>query len=164
MAIADLVIQEREMDLIAGSHGRGIYKMNIKPIQLAFKSGPPSANILFPLPPATLPWINDSHRDPLLRTMDKIGITFYLTEGAQVTVSVDNQQKSLWTKKMAAKRGFNQFRWNLVVRQVVNPHPYFIHTRQFIAAGEYTVKIKGDNINLSQPLTVVKRKTPPQRR
>ena len=34
MAISDLVIQEREMDLIASTHGRGIYKMNIRSIYL----------------------------------------------------------------------------------------------------------------------------------
>ena len=46
-AVSRLVIQEREMDLLAGTYGRGIYKMNLRPIQAAFKPGPPSADRLF---------------------------------------------------------------------------------------------------------------------
>ena len=72
-----LVIQEREMDLLAGTYGRGIYKMNLRPIQAAFKTGPPPADRLFDPPAARLPWINDTHRDPRLSTVEKVPLTFY---------------------------------------------------------------------------------------
>ncbi|MCP4724165.1 MAG: glycosyl hydrolase, partial [bacterium] len=41
MPISDLIIQEREMDLLVGTHGRGIFKMNIRPIHKAFEKGVP---------------------------------------------------------------------------------------------------------------------------
>ena len=71
-AISDLVVQEREMDLVVGTHGRGIYRTNLKPIQQAFKEGIPQENILFEIPVARLPWINDTHRDPNYSTMEKV--------------------------------------------------------------------------------------------
>ena len=40
-AVSDLVIQEREMDLVASTYGRGIFVMNVRPIQKVFGKGPP---------------------------------------------------------------------------------------------------------------------------
>ncbi len=37
-SIADLEIHEPSMDLIAATHGRGIYKMNVKPIQEKYQA------------------------------------------------------------------------------------------------------------------------------
>ncbi len=160
-AISDLVIQEREMDLVAGTHGRGIYKMNIRPIQQAFKPGPPETNILFETPVARLPWIKDTHRDPKFSTMEKVPITFYLMRGAEVTLSVNNKgSEVIWSKKIRAKKGFNQYRWDLIREKVDSPEPYFVEYFQFVRAGTYTIQVSGKGIDLSGELTVIPRESP----
>jgi len=159
--ISDLVIQEREMDLVAGTHGRGIYKMNIRPIQQAFKKGNPQSHVLFKTPVARFPWINDTHRDPKYSTVEKVPITFYLMKDAEVTISVKNKKgKLIWSTPFMARRGFNQFRWDLVREKVDSPQPYFVHYYRFATPGTYEIQISGDEIDLKGKLTIIERKSP----
>lgn len=160
--ISDLVIQEREMDLVAGTHGRGIYKMNIKPIQQAFKSGaPPQNHILFETPVARYPWIKDTHRDPKYSTVEKVPITFYLMKEADVTLSVKRKSGGLiWSKTLKAHKGFNQFRWDLVREKVDSPKAYFIHYYRFTSPGTYDIQISGEGIELKGEMTIIARTSP----
>jgi hypothetical protein len=160
-AIADLVIQEREMDLVVGTHGRGIYRTNLKPIQQAFEEGAPQENILFETPVARLPWINDTHRDPKKSTMETVPITFYLMEEKEVTLSVKGKNgKSIWIEKMIAYKGFNQIRWDLVIDRPVRNEAYFWRYLTFARAGEYDLSIKGEGVDLKGKLTIVNRENP----
>jgi photosystem II stability/assembly factor-like uncharacterized protein len=155
MAISDLVVQEREMDLLVGTHGRGIYKMNIRPIQEAFMNGSPQSPILFEPPIARLPWINDTHRDPRMRTAGKIPITFYLMNDEEVELHMNDEEgKTLWTKALNGKKGFNQFRWDLVIKRTDSPQPYFTRYLQFAPEGKYEIQIVGDGIDLKTELTI----------
>jgi len=157
-AISDLVIQEREMDLVVGTHGRGIYKMNLRPIQQAFDEGEPQESRLFDTPIARLPWINDTHRDPNYSTMEKVPITFYLIRDADVTISVkDKRGRSVWETTHAGRKGFNQIRWDLVRQKVDSPRPYFTQYYQFAQAGDYTIQISGEGIDLQGGLKIVDR-------
>lgn len=162
VSIGDLEIQEREMDLLAGTHGRGIYRVNLRPLQQAFTGAGPASATLFEPPPARLPWINDTHRDPRYSTMEKVPITFYLPEAADVTVTVFGaNRRPLWKREIRAGLGFNQVRWDLVMRRVDSPRPYFVNYLRFIPAGAYTIEVSGEGIDLSVPLVVVERSTPP---
>jgi len=161
-AISDLVIQEREMDLVVGTHGRGIYKMNIRPIQEAFKNGVPRTDMIFATPVARLPWINDTHRDPRMRTAEKVPITFYLMNDTDVEVRVNNEKgKTIWTKTLKGKKGFNQYRWNLVAKRADSPQPYFTRYLEFAPPGTYEIQIVGDGVDLKTELTIIKRQSPP---
>ena len=160
-AISDLVIQEREMDLVVGTHGRGIYKINLRPIQQAFKNGEPREPWLFVTPVARLPWINDTHRDPNYSTMEKVPITFFLNRDADVTISVKDQRgRSIWETPHAGRKGFNQVRWDLVQKKVDSPRPYFTQYYQFARAGEYTIQVSGVGIDLQGGLKIVDRSEP----
>jgi len=160
-AVSDLVIQEREMDLVVGTHGRGIYKLNLRPIQQAFEGGELQEPRLFDTPVAMLPWINDTHRDPNFSTMEKVPITFYLIRDADVTISVkDKNGRSIWKTTHAGRKGFNQIRWDLVRQKVDSPRPYFTQYYQFARAGDYTVQISGEEIDLQGGLKIVDRAEP----
>jgi photosystem II stability/assembly factor-like uncharacterized protein len=159
-SISDLVIQEREMDLVAGTHGRGLYKMNIRPIQQAFKKGDPEANILFETPVALRPWINDTHGEPKYSTLERAPITFYLMNEAEVEIRVnDKKRKTVWTKKLMGKQGFNQFRWDLVTKKADSMRPYFIHYNNFALPGIYEIQVVGEGITLKGALTIIDRKS-----
>jgi hypothetical protein len=160
-AISRLVIQEREMDLLAGTYGRGIYKMNLRPVQAAFKNGPPSADRLFDTPTARLPWINDTHRDPRVSSMEKVPLTFYLRKDAAVTLAVkDKAGKAIWSTAVAGRAGFNQVLWDLVTIRAVSPQPYFTGFLTFAPAGTYEVAVGGEGIDLKGALTIVPRSSP----
>jgi hypothetical protein len=159
-SISDLVIQEKEMDLVVGTHGRGIYKMSILPIQQAFKKGVPEADVLFETPVARRPWINDTHREPKYSTLERVPITFYLMKEAEIEIRVnDDKGKTVWTKKLMGKQGFNQFRWDLVTKKVKSMRPYFIHYNNFALPGIYEIQVVGEGINLKGELTIVERKS-----
>ncbi len=158
MAISDLVIQEREMDLVVGTHGRGIYRMNLKPIQEAFQKGFPEQPLLFVPKVARLPWINDTHRDPNYSTMEKVPITFFLTDAADVTLTLkDKKGQSVWTQELAAQNGFNQILWDLILKRVDSPQAYFYRYFDFARAGEYSVHVSGEGVGLTGELSIVER-------
>ncbi|UCC39754.1 MAG: hypothetical protein JSV96_18585 [Candidatus Aminicenantes bacterium] len=159
--ISDLVIQEREMDLVVGTHGRGIYKMNISPIQEAFKNGNPQSHILFKTPVARLPWINDTHRDPRYSTVEKVPITFYLMNEAVVTLNVkDKKGRIVWSRNLEAQRGFNQVRWDLITKKVDSPRPYFVNYYRFASPGIYEIQVSGEGIDLKGGLSIIHRESP----
>jgi len=146
VAISDLVIQEREMDLVAGTHGRGIFKMNIRPIQKALEKGNPENNILFKPPIAKLPNKNIAQ---------KIPITFYLLNDLKVKVQInDHEGKTLWEKSIKGKKGFNQFRWDLVVKRNNSPKPYFWKYLEYIQPGTYEIHILGKGVDMMTNLVV----------
>ena len=161
-AISDLVIQEREMDLVAGTHGRGIYKMNIRAIQEAFKNGVPQSDMIFKTLVARLPWINDTHRDPKYSTMEKVPITFYLTKDVDVTIDVKEKSgKTIWSFTFPARRGFNQIRWDLVTKREDVPEAYFFRKFTFAEAGVYEIQITGgEKIDLKGEMTIIDRLNP----
>jgi hypothetical protein len=162
-AISDLVVQEREMDLVVGTHGRGIYKMNIRAIQEAFKDGAPLTDMIFTTPDARLPWINDTHRDPRMRTAEKVPITFYLMNNADVEVQVnDLKGKQVWAKKLKGRKGFNQYRWDLVAKRNESPQPYFTRYLEFAPAGDYEIHVMGEGIDLRTKLTIIPNPSPPR--
>ena len=161
-AISDLVIQEREMDLVAGTHGRGIWRTNLHPIQAAFADGPPDENILFEIPTARLPWINDTHRDPRYSSMEKVPITFWLKEAGPIRLMIlDEEGDEVWSTPLEGRRGLNQFRWDLVVRRVDGQDAYFWRHSIFIESGTYELRINGPGVDLAGTLEIVDRTVPP---
>ena len=158
-AISDLTIQEREMDLLAGTHGRGIYKMNIKPIQQAFKSGIPKSPVLFKIPEVQLPWIKNLKWDKRMKFSEKVPITFYLTKDLVVDIDVVTEKgEKIWSKRMRGKEGFNQYRWSLVTKKVDSPKPYFTNYSKFAQPGNYYVSISGKGFHQKTELSIITRK------
>jgi hypothetical protein len=135
--------------------------MNIRPIQEVFKKGAAAADILFDPPAARLPWTNDTHRDANLRTVEKLPLTFYLTRQREVTLSVyDAKGREVKAWRISGKRGFNQLRWDLVVKTAASPEPYFTRYREFAPAGEYEIRLTGEGLDLRRRLKVAERTTP----
>ena len=164
--VSDLDIQMRTRDLVAGTHGRGIYKLNLKPIhewlqvagwglQPATPNLQPATCLLFSVPPLKAPRYNPTHRDPDPRTVEKTAITFWLSQNQEVTLRVMEGKKVLFQKDIYGYTGFNQFRWDGVVKETDSMAPYFIHYKEYIKPGKYRFEIEGERIEVSGKLIVL---------
>ncbi len=156
VAVSDLEIQERTMDLVIGTHGRGIYKINLKPIHEVFRMGyPPEENYLCEIDLAKRPWINDTHRDPDFSTVRKVSITYWVPDPKPVTLKVMNDKENIfWKKYIESKRGFNQYRWDLVIKEEGSMNPYFIHYKRFLDKGTYRLLLETDGQVLEKKFIV----------
>lgn len=142
-SIADLLIEERTKDLVIATHGRGIYKVNLKPFY-AKVNAPTDRNLLFSIPTAKYPKRRDTHRDIDQSSLEKVVISFWLEEDETVIISVTDSTNTLfWTHAMDAKKGFNQYRWDLVFKHERSNQPYFIHDKSYLPVGAYQLKIEG---------------------
>ena len=158
VAVSDLVIQGRTMDLIAATHGRGIYRTNLRPFHEAVARGMPQGNALFAIPTATLPARDDTRPVPRSRGVEKVPITFHLARDVAVTLDiVDADGEVAWTHDVPGRKGFQQLRWDLVVQRRTSPQPYFTRFESFVEEGTYTVRITGEGVDLTGTLVVESR-------
>jgi photosystem II stability/assembly factor-like uncharacterized protein len=156
-AVADLEIHEGSQDLVVATHGRGIYKTNLKPIQqgLAQKL-PRDQDYLFEIDQVSRPWFNSSHGNVDYRTLQKVSFTYWLKEAKPVTLSVrDAANKEVWTTALNGSVGFNQFRWDLIVSKQESASPYFVHYDKFIDSGTYTLVLTTAEGSMQQKFRVV---------
>jgi photosystem II stability/assembly factor-like uncharacterized protein len=156
-AVADLEILESSMDLVVATHGRGLYKLNLRPIQAWAAAGnlSPDQDHFFEIPPARRPWHNSLGGEPDYRTVEKTAITFWLNGEKAVTLSLrDASNKVLWKTSIAGQKGFNQFRWDLVYNRQESDYPYFVHYEQFLKAGSYQMVLSDGKYELQRPLVV----------
>ena len=144
--ISDLVVQEREMDLVAGTHGRGIYKLNLLPVHEMQESeikGP----CLFEIPEGQAPWYNDTHRDVNQRSVRKTSISYWLPEENTLQMDVLKEGKTVYSKELSGRPGLNQYRWDLVIKENMSDGPYFIHYREYLDPGDYKIRITIDGLS-----------------
>lgn len=140
-SIADLVIEARSGDLIAATHGRGIYKVNLQPLD-RYLNDELDSDFLCKIPTAKAPSLRDTHKDVEQQSVEKVAISYWLERDGQVEMSVSTQADSLlWHQEFAGRTGLNQFRWDLVLKEQNSPLPYFIHYKKYLPRGEYKFKL-----------------------
>jgi hypothetical protein len=156
--ISDLVIQERELDLLAGTHGRGIYKLNLKPIHAAYDQGIPDKTRLFVIPDLESPWYNDTHRDVNEMSVQKTTITWWQQTAGPVHLALTSGLRKWWEKDIGGTRGFNQVRWDGLVKEENVPEAYFFQYKTYIRPGNYTVTLTGKGFTERQEIRVLEPK------
>ena len=156
VSISDLIIDEKSGDLIAATHGRGIYKLNLNPIHYSIKKGIlVEKNILFPISDITRPLINDTHKEPISSTAEKLSFSFFINKNEKVLTEVYNDKNDLiWRYKFDAKKGFNEFRWDIIYEKNKSDLPYFIHYNKYLPAGKYKLNLKLTNENFEESFNV----------
>jgi hypothetical protein len=162
VAIADLEIHLPTMDLVVATHGRGIYKINLKPIQkLMNQQLPKEQDYLFEVAEIQRPWFNSNGGEPDYRSFEKANFSFWLTEAQTMQLSIiDKANKEIWSMKIYGSKGLNEFRWDLTLSKRTSDEPYFVHYDKFIEAGKYTLKATIGNKQLEQPINVLKGVSP----
>jgi photosystem II stability/assembly factor-like uncharacterized protein len=153
--ISDIVIQERELDLVVGTHGRGIYKMSLKPVHEAYGNGNPLATKFLAIPSLMAPWRNDTHRDINEMSVQKTEFTWWQEVAGPVNLQITSGVKKVWETDFDGKKGFNQFRWNGVVKEADLPEAYFFQFKTYIEPGNYSVKLTAAGFSEKQNFTVL---------
>ena len=161
-AVADLEIHLASMELVVGTHGRGLYKTSLRPIQQLVSQGLSTTNDhFFEIEKGTRPWFNSSSGEPDYRTVDKTAFSFWLKKSKPITLSIlDPSTKEIWKTTVNGFKGLNQYRWDLIVKKQTSDSPYFVHYDQFIKEGTYQVKISSEDGVMQQPLDISNRKSP----
>ena len=145
-SVSDIEIHEETNDMIVSSHGRGIYKINLNPIHNYFINREilKIDKILY-TEKFILPKFNDTHREPLMNTFEKVPVSFYLNEKKKYSLIIKDKEEVLWELNGFGKEGLNQIRWDLILEKNNNQRPYHIHFNKFINAGNYTLILKTDD-------------------
>jgi hypothetical protein len=158
VAVSDLVVQERESDLIAATHGRGVYRLDLAPFHQWIEDGESTTDRLYETPTAILPRSSDTIPKPSRTHEERVPISFSLTREAPVTLHVvDARGTTVWTEQISGRKGLNQVRWDLVVQRRESPRAYFTDHVTFIEAGTYELRITGEGILLTGELEVIAR-------
>jgi len=155
-SVADIEIDLKTKDLVAATHGRGMYKLNLKPIHEGYANKVKEAE-LFTLPVGSPPKPffvgNPTNEDN--RKYEKLPITFWVEKAGEATVKILNKEnEEVWTKTLETKVGYNQFRWDFILKKVDSPQPYFIRYKEFIESGSYQVQLTVDGNVLSKELVI----------
>lgn len=152
-AVSDIEIDVKSGDLVVSTHGRGIYKLNLSPVYENLAAGI-SEDRIFSIPPVLVPSPEDSRDDTNAIISEKMPITFWVNHPGESVISVlDGEDKILWSTKMVTRKGYNQYRWDLITRKVDSPLPYFVHYNEFLKTGKYKVKITTSNGDLQKEFT-----------
>jgi len=105
--VHDLVVHSREDILVAATHGRGMYAMDVRPIQQMTAEVLAKALHVFPAEPARLP---AGFRQPALEAH----VFYYLKNSGNATVQVqDESGKVVKTLEATADAGLNVTVWDL---------------------------------------------------
>jgi len=161
-AVADLEIHESTKNLIAATHGRGIYKINLAAIHAyAGKKFPADKDYLFEVQESRLPWFQSASGMPDYMTFEKTDIVYWLSEAKPVTLSIkDTANKKIWSINLQGQKGFNQYRWDLIVSRQTSDLPYFTQYERWLRAGTYTLVLSDAKSELTQPFIAVKNEMP----
>ena len=154
-SIADLIIEKNSKDLIVATHGRGIYKVNLKPFYGQLNRIEAS-NYLFDLEIIKSPSLRDTHKDVDEQSLKKATFTFWLKASEKIELSIANAKDSIiWSTSIHGKKGLNQYRWNLITKEENSDLPYFIHYKSYIKKGEYNLVLKNSEGILRKKMRVL---------
>ena len=112
------------------------------------------ANHLFEIPDAILPKRNDPQRDVEYSTMQKVPISFLCEKAGKVTIELLKGERIVWSTDLAAAKGLNQYRWDLLINRSDNQLPYYIHYLSFPSPGEYSIRIGNSDFSASKTITI----------
>ena len=143
-AVADLEIDKTSKDLVAATHGRGIYKMNLSPIYVKLNTQS-ADDVLFDVSMVNVATPFSSRDDSNSRYLEKMPISFWVNQTSEVTIKVINETNEMeWQTQFKAKKGYNQYRWDLVTKRVNSPLPYFTNHNVLLKKGKYTIELNVD--------------------
>ncbi len=110
---------------------------------------------------AQLPWFSSMSQVPDYRTIEKIPITYWLSEAKAIRLTLrDENNKEIWATDLEGQKGFNQYRWDLIVSRETSDLPYFTQYEKYIQAGTYKMILSNGKSESVQTFIVKNRVSP----
>jgi photosystem II stability/assembly factor-like uncharacterized protein len=111
--VMDLVVHPREDELIVATHGRGMFLLDVRPIQATTGEIRSSALHLFDLRPVNLRW-RVTREVPPHPPRGRARIHYWLPAPGQVAITIQNATgETVRTLTMAAVAGVNRADWDI---------------------------------------------------
>jgi photosystem II stability/assembly factor-like uncharacterized protein len=147
--VSDLVIHPRENELVIGTHGRSMYKLDVEYVQeFTEEIGAKEAH-LFGIKPGRIP---RSRRYKGERGEDKLRkafIYYYLKTPQKVKVNIlDDSGKLVKRFKGTEDKGINLAVWDLTFEEGKEVERGFGTSGMYVEPGNYKVEISGEKIKL----------------
>jgi hypothetical protein len=152
--VADMTIQGREKDLIAVTHGRGIFKLDLEPLH-AYLSAPSDKARVLSVTEAILPSRDASGQRLDLNSYDPV--KFYVVLPAAETLNLeirDANQKVIFTREETCARGFNTISWDLIIRREEKDNPYHYKSQIFPDPGDYRITLQTGQTRLETSFSI----------
>ncbi len=121
VAVHDLVIQKKVKDLVVGTHGRSIYKVNVDAVgQLTDAVLAKNIHVLEPKKIRKSREWGNSWSVWSKPTDPKAEIWFYSNSDSEVVLQIENPNKEvLLSQKVVAKKGLNKYVYDLAVPKAI---------------------------------------------
>lgn len=156
--VADMTVMKRENDLIAATHGRGIYKIDTEPLHTFLEKEMDSAVFLFS-GEAVLPMMDLSGQKPDMTTHYAVDFSFFLPYGGNCDIDIlNNKGEKVYTEKCMFSDGLNTWNWDLVTGKNSNEdnNPYFFRTLAFAEPGSYIFRLSRGDILVEEAFIIAK--------
>ncbi|MFO7755357.1 MAG: hypothetical protein R6V34_05185 [Bacteroidales bacterium] len=146
VSVDDILVHPRENELVIGTYGRGIYKMDISPLQNLNDTVLESDIHLFVINESRLPKQRDYQDDWYFETAKYPEFTFFTKTGGEVKAEIINESgKKIKTITKDAVRGINEIKWDLVKTPARYVKSAYKTGTELYPPGSYTVMIsKGE--------------------
>jgi len=152
--VYDLRVHPRDAELIAGTHGRGAFVLDLTAVR-GYRAASAPVHV-FPVAPTVRPRGRQPAPYRYGATSDDAVIRYSLIEAGPVTISIlDGAGTVVGEFSAAARRGVNVARWNLLPAGVEPPAGAFAGPAPFAAPGTYRVRIEATGGRDEVPLTVL---------
>jgi hypothetical protein len=176
VAVHDLAIQPRDNELVAATHGRSVYAISLKEVDLVTPELRKKTVELFDIPDASrsssLGFEPRERWDTSTLDAPTAAVTFYVADPGKAVLRIkDDKGKMLREQTFDAVRGFNivQLGLQLTTGRIPKPtpqqpaktaaealkDPYAADRATFLALGTYTVELEHAGTKVEKKMDVV---------
>lgn len=139
--VHDLIIHPRDHIMVAATHGRGMWAMDVSYIQSFNKETNDKSIAIFDIEDSKLPY---STHWWYMRRMKKADIAYFSNENTEVKIIIKNENgDQVYSKSVKADAGMNFFEWNLMDAD-----------KKLTKAGKHTLIIEGQIESVSKTFKV----------
>jgi hypothetical protein len=113
-AVHDLVVHPREHELVVGTHGRGIFVLDVRPIQALSEHVTETAVHVFAVRPVTIRRHPEDNEPARQGTRGEAVVHYWLKAPGEVTLTVRNPSNEVVrTGPIIGRAGVNVVTWDL---------------------------------------------------
>ena len=146
VSVDDLLVHRRANELVIGTYGRGIYKMDITPLREINDEIISEDLYLFKIKEAKIPQQRDYEGDWFFETAEYPEFVFYMKSGAEVKAEIENESgETVKTIDFNAESGINVISWDLIKRPARYTKSAYKTGTELYPPGSYKVMIIHDN-------------------